>query len=131
MATHDSIGDFLTIIRNASAAGKDSCSAQWSKIREGIASILKDEGYISSFEVSGEKAEKVIKITLKYMQGVSALTGLTRISTPGCRTYYEYRNIPKVLNGMGISILTTSKGVMKDSECRAKKAGGEIICKVW
>ena len=127
MATHDSIGDFLTIVRNASKAGKDVCTAQWSKIREGIASILKDEGYIASFEVSGEKAQKIITINMKYMNGVSALTGITRV----CRTYYEYRNIPRVLNGMGISILTTSKGVLKDSDCRAKKVGGEILCKVW
>ena len=131
MATHDSIGDFLTIVRNASKAGKDVCTAQWSKIREGIASILKDEGYIASFEVSGEKAQKIITINMKYMNGVSELTGITRVSTPGCRTYYEYRNIPRVLNGMGISILTTSKGVLKDSDCRAKKVGGEILCKVW
>ena len=82
MATHDSIGDFLTIVRNASTAGKDTCTAQWSKIREGIAAILKDEGYIASFEVSGEKAQKVITINMKYMGGVSALTGITRVSTP-------------------------------------------------
>lgn len=131
MATHDSIGDFLTILRNASTAGKDTCTAQWSKIREGIAAILKDEGYIASFEVSGEKAQKVITINMKYMGGVSALTGITRVSTPGCRMYYEYRNIPRVLNGMGISILTTSKGVLKDADCRAQKVGGEILCKVW
>ena len=131
MATHDCIGDFLTIVRNASTAGKDTCTAQWSKIREGIAAILKDEGYIASFEVSGEKAQKVITINMKYMGGVSALTGITRVSTPGCRMYYEYRNIPRVLNGMGISILTTSKGVLKDADCRAQKVGGEILCKVW
>ena len=131
MATHDSIGDFLTIVRNASTAGKDTCTAQWSKIREGIAAILKDEGYIASFEVSGEKAQKVITINMKYMGGVSALTGITRVSTPGCRMYYEYRNIPRVLNGMGISILTTSKGVLKVADCRAQKVGGEILCKVW
>ncbi len=131
MATHDSIGDFLTIVRNASAAGKDSCSAQWSKIREGIAAILKEEGYISDYEVSGEKAEKKIKLTMKYVNGVSSLTGIVRVSTPGCRQYYEYRNIPRVINGMGISILTTSQGILKDSQCRAKKVGGEMLCKVW
>ncbi len=131
MASHDNIGDFLTIIRNASNAGKESCEAQWSSIREGIAKILQSEGYISSLEVSGEKAKKTIKIGLKYVGGVPAITGITRVSTPGCRFYCEYRSIPRVLNGMGISILTTSKGVLKDSDCRAQKAGGEIICKVW
>ena len=104
MATHDSIGDFLTIIRNASKAGKESCKAQYSKLREGIASILKDEGYITSYEVTGEKAEKSINIVLKYVGGVPALTNISRVSTPGCRTYFQYREIPRVLNGMGISI---------------------------
>lgn len=131
MATHDSIGDFLTIIRNASSAGKDTCSAPWSKMREGIAAILKDEGYVIDYQVDGEKAQKKITVKMKYVSGTAALTGITRISTPGCRSYYEYRNIPRVLNGMGISILTTSKGVLKDSECRAKKVGGELLCKVW
>ena len=130
MATHDSIGDFLTIIRNASRARKDSCSAQWSKIREGIASILKDEGYIADYEVSGD-VKKTITITMKYLDGVPAITGISRESTPGCRQYFEYRSIPRVLNGMGISILTTSQGVLKDADCRAKKAGGEMLCKVW
>lgn len=130
MATHDSIGDFLTIVRNTSRAGKETCTAQWSKLREGIVSILKDEGYIASFEVSGD-VKKVITITMKYVDGVPAITGITRESTPGCRQYYEYRSIPRVLNGMGISILTTSKGILKDSDCRTKKAGGEILCKVW
>lgn len=130
MATHDSIGDFLTIVRNASRAGKETCTAQWSKLREGIVSILKDEGYIASFEVSGD-VKKVITITMKYVDGVPAITGIARESTPGCRQYYEYRSIPRVLNGMGISILTTSKGILKDSDCRTKKAGGEILCKVW
>ena len=87
MATHDSIGDFLTIVRNASRAGKETCTAQWSKLREGIVSILKDEGYIASFEVSGD-VKKVITITMKYVDGVPAITGITRESTPGCRQYY-------------------------------------------
>ena len=130
MATHDSIGDFLTIVRNASRAGKESCTTQWSRIREGISSILKDEGYISNYEVSGD-VKKQLTITMKYIDGVPAITGITRESTPGCRRYFEYRSIPRVLNGMGISILTTSQGVLKDSDCRTKKAGGEILCKVW
>ncbi len=130
MATHDSIGDFLTIVRNASRARKESCSAQWSKIREGIAVILKDEGYIADYEISGD-VKKTITITMKYLDGVPAITGISRESTPGCRQYFEYRSIPRVLNGMGISILTTSQGVLKDADCRAKKAGGEMLCKVW
>ncbi len=131
MATHDSIGDFLTIIRNASSAGKETLTTQWSKMREGIAKILKEEGYISSYEVGGDAGKKVISINMKYVGGVPAIVGITRVSKPGCRIYFEYRSIPRVLNGMGISILTTSQGVLKDSDCRAKKVGGEIICKVW
>ncbi len=131
MATHDSIGDFLTIIRNASAAGKESCATQWSKMREGIASILKSEGYISSYEVGGDPKKRVITLKMKFVNGVPALTGIVRVSKPGCRLYHEYRDIPRVLNGLGIAILTTSRGILKDSECRAKKVGGEIICKVW
>jgi len=130
MATHDSIGDFLTIVRNASRARKETCKAQWSKIREGIASILKDEGYIAGYEVKGD-VKKEILITMKYIDGVPAITGISRESTPGCRQYFEYRSIPRVLNGMGISILTTSRGVLKDADCRAQKAGGEMLCKVW
>ncbi len=130
MATHDTIGDFLTIVRNASRARKETCSAQWSKIREGIAVILKDEGYIADYEISGD-VKKTITITMKYLDGVPAITGISRESTPGCRQYFEYRSIPRVLNGMGISILTTSQGVLKDADCRAKKAGGEMLCKVW
>ncbi len=132
MASHDSIGDFLTIIRNASSASKDTCSASYSKVREGIANILKDEGFIDAVAITGEKvSEKKLVIKLRYVDGVSALTEIERISKPGRRLYYEYRDIPRVIGGMGISILTTSKGILKDADCRAKKAGGELICKVW
>lgn len=131
MASHDNIGDFLTIIRNASSARKDSCSASYSKMREGIANILKNAGYIAGFEVSGEKADKKIAITLKYVNEIPAITQIERVSKPGRRLYYTYTDIPRVLGGMGISILTTSSGIMNDTDCRAKKAGGELICKVW
>lgn len=131
MASHDNIGDFLTIIRNASNARKDSCCASWSNIREGIVKILKDSGYIADFAVSGEKAEKKIEITLKYVGGVPAITQIERVSKPGRRLYYSCSDIPRVLGGMGISILTTSRGVLTDGDCRKNKAGGELICKVW
>ena len=131
MASHDNIGDFLTIIRNASSARKDVCSASYSKMREGIAGILKDTGYIAGVEVSGEKAEKQITVTLKYVNEIPAITQIERVSKPGRRMYYTYTDIPRVLGGMGISILTTSRGIMNDTDCRAKKAGGELICKVW
>ena len=100
MATHDSIGDFLTIIRNASKAGKESCKAQYSKLREGIAAILKDEGYIASYEVTGEKAEKAINIVLKYVGGVPALTNISRArisntaKSPESSTAWEFPSSP-------------------------------------
>lgn len=131
MASHDNIGDFLTIIRNASSARKETCSADWSKVREGIANILKNAGYIADIAVEGEKAAKKVIITLKYVNEVPALTQIERVSKPGRRLYYSYTDIPRVLGGMGISILTTSSGILNDSDCRAKKAGGELICKVW
>jgi len=132
MASHDSIGDFITIIRNASRAGKETCQASYSKVREGIANILKDEGYINGVEIVGEKpAEKKVVVTLRYVDGIPAVTEIERISKPGRRLYFQYRDIPRVIGGMGISILTTSQGILKDADCRAKKAGGELICKVW
>lgn len=131
MASHDNIGDYLTIIRNASSARKENCAASWSKVREGIATILKNAGYIADYQVSGEKAQKKIDITLKYVGDVPAITQIERVSKPGRRLYYSCTEIPRVLGGMGISILTTSRGIMNDTDCRANKAGGELICKVW
>ena len=132
MAVHDTIGDFLTILRNGSAARKESCTTYFSKIREGIASILKDEGYISDYEVStAEKGRKFITVTLKYVKDTPALAGISRVSTPGRRVYCSYREIPRVLGGLGIAILTTSKGIMRAREARRNKVGGELICNVW
>lgn len=131
MASHDNIGDFLTIIRNASNARKESCSATWSNIREGIVKILKADGYIADYSVEGEKASKKIGITLKYVGETPAITQIERVSKPGRRLYYSCSDIPRVLGGMGVCILTTSRGVMNDKDCRANKAGGELICKIW
>jgi len=128
----DTVGDFLTIIRNANKAHKKSCTAQWSKIREGIAKILKDEGYVSEYEVrENNKGFKELELKLKYVQGAPAITAIKRESTPGRRVYYPYREIPRVLQGLGISILTTSKGILKDKEARQNKLGGELLCTVW
>lgn len=124
--------DFLTIIRNASRASKKQCGAQWSRVRESIAKILKDEGFINDFEVIEEKnGHKNISISLKYVNKEPAIVGIDRMSTPGCRQYYKYRDIPRVLRGLGISILSTSRGVLKDKDARRQKAGGELLCAVW
>lgn len=128
----DTIGDFLTIIRNASSAGKASCIANASKMRLKIAQILKDEGYIEGYTEAQNNANfKEISVKLKYVHGQPAIQGIERASKPGCRLYYSYTEIPKVLGGLGISILTTSKGLKKDKDARREKVGGELICKVW
>jgi len=132
MAIHDTIGDFLTMIRNASNAGKPEVRAQFSKMREGISNILKQEGYIAGHsDNSDEKGHKWIVLTLKYDGETPAITGIERFSKPGRRLYFKSANLPKVLGGLGIGILTTSKGIMDERTARQQKLGGEFICKVW
>ena len=132
MAVHDTIGDFLTLIRNASMARKDSCSTQHSKMRAAIADILKDEGYIKDYsEGENEKGFKTLTLTLKFVDNTPAITGIERHSTPGRRLYYGARDIPRVLGGLGVAILTTSKGVMRARDAREAGVGGELVCKVW
>jgi len=132
MAVHDTIGDFITIIRNASMARKDACTTQHSKMRVAIAAILKQEGYINEFtEGQNERGFKTITINLKYVNNTPAITDIQRQSTPGCRLYYGCNDIPRVLGGLGVAILTTSKGVMRARDAREKGVGGEFVCKVW
>lgn len=132
MAVHDTIGDFLTIIRNASMARKDSCTTQHSKMRSAIAAILKSEGYINDFsEGQDEKGFKTLTLSLKFAGTTPAITGIERHSTPGRRLYYGCKDIPRVLGGMGVAILTTSKGVMRARDAREQGVGGELVCKVW
>lgn len=132
MAIHDPIGDFITIIRNASTAGKATCIAPHSKLRAGVAAILKGEGYIKDFrEDKDERGHKTLVIDLKYVKNKPAIAGIKRESKPGRRIYYGYDEIPRVLEGLGISILTTSRGVLKDRDARSQKIGGEVLCQVW
>ena len=128
----DPISDFLTRIRNASKAALVECAAPHSNAKAGIARILKDEGYVRDCsEGVDADGHKTIVVTLKYVESTPAISNLRRISTPGCRLYYGYREIPRVLNGLGISILSTSKGLMKDQDARRQKLGGELICSIW
>jgi small subunit ribosomal protein S8 len=93
---------------------------------------LKNEGYIADYRDSVDSdGHKTLVVALKYVDGAAAITGLTRVSSPGRRLYFGYTEIPRVLNGLGISIISTSKGLMKDADCRRNKAGGELICNVW
>ncbi len=132
MAVHDTIGDFLTVIRNGSQARKEVCVTSYSKMRAAIAAILKDEGYIADFkEGEDDRGIKTLELHLKFVEDTPAITGIVRHSTPGRRLYYGVREIPRVLGGLGLAILTTSKGVMRAREAREKGIGGELVCKVW
>jgi len=128
----DPISDFLTRVRNASKARLDECASPHSGLREAIAAILKNEGYILDYSAgTDDRGHKTLVVKMKYVDGAPVITGLDRVSTPGRRLYYGYADIPRVLNGLGISILSTSRGVLKDADCRRQKAGGELICNVW
>src|SRR5215217_5781087 len=128
----DPISDFLTRLRNGSKAKLDECVMPHSKLKESVAAILKSEGYITEHSNSIDaQGHKTLIVKLKYVDGAPAITGLTRVSTPGRRLYYSYSDIPRVLNGLGIGIISTSKGLMKDADCRRNKAGGELLCNVW
>ena len=128
----DPISDFLTRLRNASKAKLEECHSPHSNLKLSIATILKAEGYIAGYnEGKDERGHKTLVVKMKYVEGTPAISGLNRASTPGRRLYFSYSDIPRVLNGLGISIISTSKGLMKDADCRRNKAGGELICNVW
>ena len=128
---NDSIADLLTRIRNAQTARHDSVTVETSIMKKSIVQILLDEGYISSFEEVDNGKNKDIVITLKYVnKNQKVITGLKRISKPGRRIYASCEELPKVLNGLGIAIVSTSKGVMTDRAARQAGLGGEIICYV-
>ena len=130
-ASTDTIGDFLTSIRNASQAQKAVITVQWSRLREGVAKILVDAGYVAAARKAEREGLPVLELSLKYVAGVPAITSIERVSTPGRRVYAGYTSVPKVIGGMGVSILTTSRGVMTDAEARRQKVGGELLAKVW
>ena len=116
MSVHDSIGDFITVIRNA---GRKACSYPHSNLRSGIANILKERGFLEDCtESKAESGIKNLEINLKYVNGQHAIRGISRISTPGRRSYCGYREIPKILGGLGISILSTPQGIMDDKTAR-------------
>ena len=128
----DPISDFLTRLRNASKAGLAQCSSPHSTMRESLAAILKAEGFVRDYaNATDAQGHKTLVVTMKYADTTPVLTGIKRASTPGRRMYYGYSEIPRVLNGLGIAILSTSKGLMKDQDCRRNKLGGELVCTVW
>ena len=132
MSVHDTIGDFITVIRNAGFAGKAVCLYPHSKLREGLARILKAEGYVQDFRESTDNTNhKKLEIELKYNSGNPVISSIERISKPGRRIFSSAESLPKINNGLGIAIVSTPKGVMTDVDARKQKVGGEIICKVF
>ena len=132
MTMTDPIADMLTRIRNAFRASHDLVDIPSSKLKINIAKVLKSEGYIKNFKIISDGRHRHIRIFLKYdEEGNSVIGGLTRVSKPSCRIYEGYEEIPKVLNGYGINVVSTSKGLMADAQARKNRVGGEILCSVW
>ncbi len=128
----DPISDFLTHLRNASKAGLAQCVSPHSKLKESLANILKNEGFVRDVATgTDERGHKTVIVTMKYVDSAPVITGLKRSSTPGRRIYSGYSELPRVLNGLGIAIVSTSKGLMKDQDARRQKLGGELVCTVW
>ena len=128
MTMTDPISDMLTRIRNGQKARKVSVSMPASKAKEAVASVLKDEGYITGFSVEGEGATKELSVELKYFEGVPVIERIQRASRPGLSIYRGKESLPKVLGGLGVAIVSTSAGVMSDRQAREKGIGGEVIC---
>ena len=132
MSVHDTIGDFLTVIRNAGGVGKEACTYPHSKLREDIARILKEQGYVEDYaETADTRGHKSLEVRLKYVDGNHVIKGLSRESTPGRRVYCKYREVPRVLGGLGVAILSTSSGLLTDREATKKGVGGEVLAYVW
>ena len=132
MVMTDPIADFLTRIRNANRAGHEVFEAPSSKIKVGIAEILKREGFIKNVEVISDDKQGIIRVFLKYGQnGEKVITDLKRVSKPGLRVYAKAEELPKVLNGLGVAIISTSEGLLVDREARQKNVGGEVLAYVW
>jgi small subunit ribosomal protein S8 len=132
MPSSDPIADMLTRVRNAIIARHPKVDVPASKLKMEIARILKEEGYILNYNIADEGAKKTIKIYLKYTPGnESVISRIERVSRPGCRVYVGNDKIPRILGGMGINILTTSRGVMTGKSAKREGVGGEVLCHVW
>lgn len=127
----DTIGDFITVIRNANTSRKDQCIVQWSKLRESIARVLKELGYIRGFEKKIQDKKIYLVLTLKFVSGQPVFQNIERKSKPGKKLYSNAQSIPRVLGGLGHLVLTTSRGVMSDHEARKKNVGGELMFTIW
>lgn len=132
MVVSDTIADFLNRIKNGQKARFEKVDMPASKMKASLARILKDEGYIRNFKLIRDDKQGILRVQLKYTETRDgAITGVKRMSKPGCRRYVGHEDIPRVLNGLGITILSTSRGVMTDRQARKEGIGGELLCLVW
>jgi len=132
MSWSDPIADMLTRIRNAARTGKPTVDVKASKVCQGIADVLKTEGFIEGYDRIDDGKQGFLRITLKYdPDGGSVITEIQRVSKPGCRRYSSVDDLPVVLGGMGITVVSTSKGIISDRNCRESKVGGEVLCTVY
>ena len=132
MSMSDPLADMLTRIRNAGMVRYETVDVPMSNLKVGVAKVLRDEGYIKDYQIIEDKKQGTLRIELKYgPHDERVITGLRRVSKPGLRKYVKADDIPKVLSGLGISILSTSKGIITDSEARRLRIGGEILCEAW
>ena len=130
MSMTDPVADLLTRIRNGQTAGKTQVSLGSSKIKTAIVKVLKDEGYVSDFHVGADEGKPTLVIDLKYYEGRPVIDRLERVSRPGLRIYRGKEDLPRIMNGLGVAIVSTSKGVMTDRKARASGIGGEVLCVV-
>ena len=131
MPVTDPIADYLTRVRNASKARKVRVEIPSSKMKIGLSNILKSRGYIVDYEVIEDSKQNKINILLKYKDGLPAISGLKKISKPGLRVYKKSTEMPRVLNGLGTAVISTSKGLLTDKEARQQLQGGEVVCYIW
>jgi small subunit ribosomal protein S8 len=131
MPVTDPISDFLTRIRNASRAKKIKVDIPSSNMKKGMADILKQQKFIEDYSVIEDNKQNILRIQLKYKNGVPAISGLKRISTPGLRRYSNSNKLPRVLNGLGIAVISTPKGLLTEKEAKRQAVGGEVVCYIW
>ena len=131
MSVTDPIADYLIRIRNAISAGHDKVDIPSSRVKVEITKILKEEGFIANYKVQEDPIQGSIRIFLKYAEGESVITGLKQVSRPGCRIYAVSEKVPKVMGGLGVAIVSTSKGIMTGHETHKQGIGGEVLCEIW
>jgi small subunit ribosomal protein S8 len=131
MAVTDPIADFLTRIRNASKAGKPRVDIPASNMKKSLAEILKSQNFIKDYSIMEDNKQNLIRVELKYTNGSPAISGLKRISKPGLRIYKNSNDLPRVLNGLGVAVISTPKGLLTDKDARLQSVGGEIVCYIW